>query len=229
MQILSHRGWWRSPEEKNSAVAMQRAFAAGFGVETDVRDCDGALVISHDMPRTRQGIPFFTFDDFLALYTRIGAPSTLALNIKSDGLVEPLREALAAHGVTRYFVFDMSIPDTRSYLSHGLTVFTRWSEYEPGSRLDEAASGFWLDAFEDAFVEPRAILSGVDGGKKVAIVSPELHHKPHLDAWRIWRHTFETMSPAARELIFLCTDLPGDANVFFNAVALPSSGAYQAR
>ena len=51
MQILAHRGRWRSPSEKNSEGAFRAALSAGYGIETDIRDFDGRLVISHDPAR----------------------------------------------------------------------------------------------------------------------------------------------------------------------------------
>lgn len=50
IEILAHRGWWTSREDQNSLDALTRALTAGFGVETDIRDCAGRLVVSHDMP-----------------------------------------------------------------------------------------------------------------------------------------------------------------------------------
>ena len=51
MIILSHRGYWKLEEERNRAAAFQRSFDLGYGTETDIRDIQGKLVISHDMPR----------------------------------------------------------------------------------------------------------------------------------------------------------------------------------
>lgn len=215
MNILCHRGFWDVPEERNSPQAMRRAFDAGLGVETDVRDCDGTLVISHDMPRRLSNRPLFSFDDFLALYTSGGSRPTLALNIKADGLAAPIKAALTKHGITEYFVFDMSVPDTQAYLGVGLNVFTRWSEFETGSKLDNSATGIWLDAFEDPFVSPQSILEVVRGGKRVAIVSPELHNKLHLDAWRAWHCILTELPSGDLERVSLCTDLPNDAKRFF--------------
>ncbi|AQT06291.1 PI-PLC domain-containing protein [Acetobacter persici] len=52
MQILSHRGFWHTPKEKNSRAAIQRSFKEGFGLETDVRDLlfegESQIVVSHD-------------------------------------------------------------------------------------------------------------------------------------------------------------------------------------
>ena len=51
MRILAHRGYWKKPEEKNSKTAFLRALEFGFGIETDLRDSGGQVVVSHDMPR----------------------------------------------------------------------------------------------------------------------------------------------------------------------------------
>ena len=52
MEILSHRGYWKTVTEKNTIIAFKRSFNLGFGTETDIRDLNGNLVISHDMPST---------------------------------------------------------------------------------------------------------------------------------------------------------------------------------
>ena len=65
MQFISHRGFWLKPEEQNTGIAFTRALKAGFGIETDLRDHQGNIVISHDMPR--EGV--MTFDYFLQMYT----------------------------------------------------------------------------------------------------------------------------------------------------------------
>lgn len=36
--------------EQNKLVAFKRAINFGFGIETDIRDFNGKLVISHDLP-----------------------------------------------------------------------------------------------------------------------------------------------------------------------------------
>ena len=81
MRVLSHRGWWTSTSEKNTESAFRRSFDAQCGTETDVRDMDGVLVISHDPPRS-EASPL-SFDAFLDIYVDSGAHDRglpLALN-----------------------------------------------------------------------------------------------------------------------------------------------------
>ncbi len=148
MLILSHRGCWKRPNEKNTEAAFVRSFALGFGTETDVRDANGRLVISHDPPAL--GANPLPFDAFCRLYKDHGGDALpLALNVKSDGLQTLLKAALEMHEITNYFVFDMSVPDGLECLRHGLPVFTRRSEYETQPSFYEKAAGVWMDCFHE--------------------------------------------------------------------------------
>jgi glycerophosphoryl diester phosphodiesterase len=218
VQILAHRGWWLGPDEKNSRGAFERALAAGHGIETDVRDCDGELVISHDMPHRNLRGPLMTLAQFLELYASYPGRPTLALNIKADGLQEPMQAALTPHAITSYFVFDMSVPDTLGWLRRGMTVFTRRSEFETGSSLDARAQGFWLDAFEAPHVRAADIVDTIKAGKRAAVVSPELHGKRHLQAWAEWHDVLALLTAAERSNVMLCTDLPGEASRYFGTL-----------
>lgn len=206
MKVLAHRGWWREPAEKNSEAAFRRAFDAGFGVETDVRDRAGTLVISHDPPTGRE----VTLASFLALLA--GRDLPLAVNVKADGLAAPLRDALAAAGVRDAFVFDMSVPDTLPYLAAGPPVYARLSEYEPEGALLERAAGVWLDAFHGPWWGPALVESLLARGKRVCVVSPELHGRPHDAVWRSLERW------AAHPGLALCTDHPEQARAFFGGL-----------
>jgi glycerophosphoryl diester phosphodiesterase len=220
MQIIAHRGWWLRPDQKNSRAAFEKALAAGYGIETDIRDCDGALVVSHDMPRSAaEPDGQMPIDSFLDLYCSYSSRPILALNIKAAGLAGPLKAALDRRGISRYFVFDMSVPDTLAYLQADMTTFTRRSEFEPGSKLDSCAHGLWLDAFEAPYVTPIEISNGVASGRPVAIVSPELHGKPYIDAWQAWRTMYIRMPVAQQMLVMICTDFPSEADAYFNSAS----------
>ena len=65
MKILSHRGFWLNPEEKNKQISFKRAVDCGYGIETDIRDYNGKLVISHDIPNE----DCLQLDDFLQKYS----------------------------------------------------------------------------------------------------------------------------------------------------------------
>ncbi|WP_424360153.1 hypothetical protein [Methylocystis parvus] len=209
-RILAHRGFWTAPSEKNAAVALERAFAAGFGVETDIRDLDGVLVVSHDPPR-RRSAPM-TAEALFELYLRMGAPGWLALNVKADGLASQIGSLLARYAIDAAFVFDMSAPDMRAYLAMDIPVFTRRSDAEPVPTYYGKCAGVWMDCFGIAHSPADWSRQALSDGKRVALVSPELHGRPHLAAWAEWR---EALHPHSEANVMICTDYPEEAAAFF--------------
>lgn len=207
--ILAHRGWWDQDIAKNSRQALSRALLQGFGLETDIRDLDGALVISHDPPtRSSDVIPFEWLLDF---YASNACTGMLALNVKADGLAALTEEALRRYGVTQYFVFDMSIPDMLSYLRAAMPVYSRVSEYEPEPALAAESSGIWLDNFTGAFPQIETAGRLAVDGKPIALVSPELHRRPHEAFWTSLRDD----GGLDMSSLLLCTDFPQEAAQFF--------------
>lgn len=210
MIILSHRGYWLEEAEKNSRVAFERSFSLGFGTETDVRDWDGQLVISHD-PANRECM---TLETFLQLYLSYPSRPTLALNIKADGLQAELQRQLSVFGIENYFVFDMAVPDGMLYLRCGMNAYTRHSEYEPVPPYYAQAHGVWLDEFDDHWLSDEVIENHISAGKAVCIVSPELHKRSYEKEWAHYR---ELEKRLGKDTLMLCTDLPEHAKEFFNA------------
>ena len=41
MKILSHRGYWKNKQKKNSIAAFDRSFLNLYGLEIDLRDVGG--------------------------------------------------------------------------------------------------------------------------------------------------------------------------------------------
>ena len=203
MKILSHRGHWREPGEKNSPVAFMRSLELRFGLETDVRDCAGRLVISHDMPRGSE----VCFDHLISLFHDAGL--TLAINVKADGMAAPLKSALASYNIESWFAFDMSIPDMRTYLDEELPVFARVSDVERQPAWIDEVAGIWLDSFKVDHYDVRRIYEFLDVGKQVCVVSPELHGWSHDPLWA-------AIQPLADQPgLMLCTDFPDEARAFF--------------
>jgi glycerophosphoryl diester phosphodiesterase len=206
MKILSHRGYWIEPHEKNQRAAFERTIACGFGTETDVRDCAGQLVISHDPPTTGA----LRLDEVLDRFTATSSGHLpLAMNIKADGLAARLAEAFDGRGLD-WFVFDMSFPDLLQQLKVGNPVFGRMSEYEAlPPDLVGRLRGVWLDAFTSEWFGTDTIVQLLEQGLEVCVVSPELHGRPHQALW-------EKLQPlAAAAGLMLCTDLPEEASRLF--------------
>lgn len=209
MEIISHRGFWEKEEEKNSKISFELSFSKGYGTETDIRDCNGELYISHNMPLEEDNN--LTVDDFFSLYNSYQMDKTLALNIKADGLQELLKEKIKRHKIKNYFVFDMSIPDTRAYIRNEIDFFVRLSEDEKYLAFSDKTKGVWLDAFDSLWYTDKLIFELLNEEKKIAIVSFELHRRDHLQLWNwLKKNQFHKY-----EKLILCTDLPDEANCFF--------------
>ena len=199
--ILAHRGYWKKEEEKNTKEAFKRAFDCGFGVETDLRDIKGEIVISHDMPKGNE----MTFEDVLVLLGGRNLP--LALNIKADGMAFKIKKLLEKYNHTNYFTFDMSIPEMVVQHKMGLNVFTGISDIVPNPIMYKEAQGVWLDCFYSDWFSKKEIKEILDAGKKVCIVSPDLHKREYKNVWAKYKDV---------KGIMLCTDFPDEAKEYFN-------------
>ena len=207
MRLLCHRGYWSQESEKNSWAALTAALSAGLGIETDVRDCNGLLVVSHDPPKMQGALPL---EDLLAFYAASARQPCLALNVKADGLQASLLEALQRHKIDNYFTFDMAVPDTLGYHRLDMPFAARISEYEPTNVLLEAAAWVWLDAFHGEWFSLDTVSELLDRGKRVAIVSSELHGRSHEMLW-------SDLLPLQRdEKLYLCTDYVQKALDYFD-------------
>ncbi|WP_182864764.1 hypothetical protein [Stieleria mannarensis] len=215
MERLAHRGLWTEPREKNRRVAFERAFAAGFGVETDLRDHNGTVVISHDPPGGATQ-PELTFEEFLALYQNCQATGTLALNVKADGLSAIVDQLLKKYNLDRYFVFDMAIPDMLAYSKLKMRCFSRQSEFESPTLLKNTSStspikGIWLDSFSTIWYSTALVREHLASGLDVCLVSPELHGRDPQPWWDELRTFLQTTPPdhdPQPGRLMLCTDFP---------------------
>lgn len=206
MRLLAHRGLWSAEGyAQNSLAALDSALAEGCGVETDVRDFRGEVVISHDVATDQA--PRLT--GFLDRVSEGCGP--LALNIKSDGLAEALAARFESEASrASVFFFDMSVPDTRAYLRLGLPVYTRHSDVEPMPAYYGQAKGIWLDELEMPWITRTVIDGHLAVGKKVAVVSPELHGRAVDASWSLMKPFSDHPG------VYLCTDLIREAREYFD-------------
>ncbi len=206
MRIIAHRGFWKTEEEKNTLAAFERAFSNGYGIETDIRDRDGEMVISHN-PADKHS-PLMT--DMLELWKKYGKPA-LALNVKADGLYLLAEDIFKEYGLTEknYFLFDSSVPEQYIYIKRGYNIFTRSSEFEEKIAFWEQSKGVWLDQFTECGHIADTVGKLLDLGKYVSVVSPELHKRDNRSVWEILKRYKE------RDDLILCTDTPKEAEEYF--------------
>lgn len=203
MKILCHRGYWKTAAEKNTQTAFLRGFELGLGTETDIRDLDGTLVVSHDPARGGTML----FSDFLRHVPR---EVLLALNVKADGLTEMAARELRQAGHEQYVFFDMSVPDMLPYLRAGEPVALRLSEYEAwNDALATKATHIWLDAFNGTWYSADTLRHLLETEKTVLVVSDELHGRDKDKQWKM----LESFADSGQ--LILCTDYPEDAMARF--------------
>jgi hypothetical protein len=209
IEFLAHRGFWKLSEEKNTFESLKSALNSGFGIETDLRDLNGQLVISHDVPT--HGV--LTCEEFLSYYKHGGYSSTLALNIKSDGLQELIKGLVKKLDIKTAVFFDMSVPDTLGYRDLMMPFLIRISEYERVNSLIEHSSGVWVDELEVEWVTKSAWQKILSIHQNIYIVSPELHGRDHS---KLWAQLHELHTENKQSNFYLCTDFPDKAKGYFN-------------
>ncbi len=196
IHILAHRGVWSNKKEQNTLDSFKIAFDNGWGIETDIRDFNGQLTVSHDPAVT----PSVSLDDLITLHKQYPNQPYLALNIKADGLQTTLSQISAQLPPGRFAFFDMSVPQQLIYKRLSLPFLTRISEYED-ALFEAEASGYWIDCFESNWHLPSA-LEHLRDDIPICLVSPELHGRQnHLDFWKTWIN-------AKPNQTMICTDFP---------------------
>jgi glycerophosphoryl diester phosphodiesterase len=212
MIIISHRGYWKQYNEKNTMEAFKRSFLLGFGTETDIRDYKGSLVISHDMAIDN----CLTVKELFEVYKSIDDSLTLALNIKADELQLELLKLINEYEISNYFVFDTSIPDGYKYLAREMNLFTRESEFEDSPSFYHESAGIWLDEFKSHWINNQTIEKHLLNNKTICIVSPELHGREYKNVWEEYKNIDRNIDSNMKyKPIMLCTDYPEEARDFF--------------
>ena len=219
VNIIAHRGVWTKKSEQNSLKSFKLAFQMNYGIETDIREVQGCLVIAHDINITN----IIPLEEVFILYNQYNCNSMLALNIKVAGVEIILKELLRKHNITNYFVFDQTIPDTVNYIVNNVHYYIRHSDYElipdkVNKILYKNAKGVWLDQFElseqnGLWFKEDILIEHLVNNKRVAIVSPELHlwgREVYKKLWLKYIDYFHILKERDYNLnmLAICTDYP---------------------
>lgn len=208
MKILAHRGCWGPDVKSNSPQALRAALELGFGIESDVRDYCGKLVISHNIADASCQLA----EEVFQWLAQCRGECCFAINIKADGLKDLLVQGLKRCRAKNYFTFDMSVPQMVEFRQAGLAYFTRQSEVEPVPAMYGDAAGVWIDSFwDDGWISEKLLSEHIGQGKMACLVSPDLHGRPYLEFWDRLLHYGIDFSK-----VLLCTDHPREARDFFH-------------
>lgn len=197
--LILHRA--NDPNSTN----VKECFTGTVGFEIDIRDSDGELVIAHDLIKKNSN--HLKLQDFFEIYKKYKCNNIIALNIKACGLSKALKNLLIKFDVTNYFTFDMAVPDIIGYIQEDLNFFTRQSEYENNPSFYDQANGVWLDEFKGHWINEEIIMEHINNGKKVVIVSPELHGRKYLQEWQNYKQIIKNNNLDDNDLM-ICTDYP---------------------
>ena len=192
-RIYCHRGYWASAVEQNTAQALADAAGRGFGIETDIRDHLGSIVVSHDPVR----------NTYFGLEKLPKASTPVALNVKSDGLLSlghsAIKDVLQTQGS---FVFDGSIPEMIRYRERNLPHALRLSEYESYTAWE--SQYVWLDSFHSDWWIENETLKRLTEKYFVVVVSHELNCRSSHKVWDMV--AAELMNGNTN--LGICTDFP---------------------
>lgn len=207
--VLAHRGCWSSEVKPNSREALELALKQGFGIETDLRDHEGSVIVAHDIPTNGK---YIQLEELFKLIRKFDYGQRIALNIKADGMQSIIKDLLLSYNLSdRTFVFDMSVPDALQFSKASIPLYERVSEYEINGGLESVRSGVWLDCFSASYDQVGTAKDLTKAGVRTAVVSPELHGRKHLDVWN--RLKSERCSES--KYFEICTDHPQMALKFF--------------
>ena len=185
-------------EHRVNTVAHLSRVPTNRGVEVDIRDYDGDLRLAHD--------PFVggeRLEDFLAAYRH----TLIILNVKSDGLVQPILELLKNYQVNDYFFLDVANPTFVNMVRNDIhKIATHFSEFEPidfSLAFAGKVDWVWVDCFTQLPLEPESY-ERLSEHFKLCVVSPELQNHPR-EMIQSFRQQLKDMPIEA-----VCTDFCDD-------------------
>ncbi len=153
---------------RRNSLAELRSTPVDHGVELDLRDDGRRIIVAHD--------PFSDGPDVDSYFRELGARPCI-LNLKCEGIEGAVLAAAARHGVTDFFLLDLSIPAATKLARQGETrLAIRYSEVEPielALAWIGRARWVWIDCFTDWPGNPEA-WARLSQHFSLCVVSPEL-------------------------------------------------------
>ena len=159
-----------------------------LGVEVDIRSNGENLIIHHDPFKAGE-----YFKEWLKLYNH----GTLILNVKEEGLEDPLIELMYQNNIDDYFFLDQSFPFLRKTALIGeKRCAVRVSEYEnieTALSLSGMVDWVWVDCFNHFPLNNEDANRLKNAGFKLCIVSPELQERSDLIHIKEFRNKIELL------------------------------------
>ena len=232
MDILAHRGNIDGPDLnlENTYEAYERALSLGFGLEIDLRRSGPSqFYVSHDRLTNTASQDLSRFAPLFRRYSG----SIIAVNVKELGYEEQLA-ALQESGVfgSRSFFFDFELlePDAPGTAQGRIQRLANGSHVALAARISDRGESVerclsipsqtvWADEFDRFWIEPAALQPLKQAGRRIYIVSPELHGASRVDRLARW-HAIKLWKVDG-----ICTDHCCEADLFFHGVQHASLSA----
>ena len=207
--LLAHRGLPKSTNNSDTKESFFHAINSNIGIELDVRNHLGSIVVSHDPIKEE---PILLLEDIFKFVFECKYKKYIAINIKEDNLQDSIIKLIEKYKIENWFSFDHSIPDL--LISKKLNAFIRISEYEPLHKIFDLDKyeGFWLDSFNSPFWYDLKYVENLLTKGNLAIVSSDLHGFSPYGQWSLLKNLIHE---PIRNKLFLCTDLIDQAKHYF--------------
>ncbi len=190
MIIIHHR---------RNTLDLLKATDVNYGIEIDIRSEGSELIVHHD-PFVK-GVPI---RELLLLFNH----RFLILNVKEEGLEQPLLELMNEFSIESFFFLDQSFPFLIKTAKAGESrCAIRLSEFESIQTVYKLASlvqWVWVDYFTQIPLNYSQSLELRDLNFKLCLVSPELQGYNYEDVKRV------KLDLSYQNIIFdaVCTKFP---------------------
>jgi len=140
-----------------------------YGVEVDLRDYNGRIVITHD--------PFCDGEDFRDWLNRF-RHKTLILNIKCERIEWQVLQELKSRGIEDFFFLDCSFPMVHALAekkeSRIALRLSEWEGIDTIVNMKHRIQWVWIDCFSRLILDSELHHKIMNLGLKTCLVSPEL-------------------------------------------------------
>jgi hypothetical protein len=152
------------------------SFPEADGIEFDVRDSNGRIIVTHD--------PFTEGQNLEEFISFCPPEKFYIVNVKSEGIEFRILELLEQYKIKNFFFLDCSIPMmVKLGKQYTKKLAIRLSEYESIETVKKMAhlvEWVWIDTFTKIPLTQEQEQELHSLGLKLCFVSPELQRQPEL-------------------------------------------------
>lgn len=180
---------------KVNTVELLKSVNQEFGIEVDVRERCGKLIMQHDSFKDGE-----LFEDLLINYKH----KFMIVDIKCEGIEEAVVKLLDAYKIKDYFLLGITLPWAIKLVKKGMKNLSfHFSELEPieqAKKLVGKIDWVWIDSYTHLPINDENYLF-LSKNFKLCLGSPELYgRKEDIEKYK---HVIKSMKIDA-----VCTDFP---------------------